>query len=290
MKNDNTGLTRTVKQANKIYAKVKQTSDATSDSRLLVNVSDLAYKKSAQLVLGDTSTGVDVDEFLSKAITFMRNGGPQHNDDEEVPGSSSRRRRHVRRNDDSEDEEEDVSGDALDWECLGTHACFPYNTRPPVPGFLLGPLSVEKKARIQTQRRARQAKEPAGREARPEALTKDDLEQTDNNGLTTVCTRIHKHLVKHCSAAEAALNRAGIDDLQSQRGKALLKKHRISTTGGVSLFDFVINPTSFGQTVENLFYTSFLIKEGSFGIQNDESDLPTISKSCRSVHTCLVLN
>ena len=67
-----------------------------------------------------------------------------------------------------------------------------------------------------------------------------------------------------------------MEELQSDRGKAMLRKCRVSDTGGVSLFDFVVNPRSFGQTVENLFYVSFLIKEGSFGIMNDSENLPTI--------------
>ena len=35
---------------------------------------------------------------------------------------------------------------------------------------------------------------------------------------------------------------------------------------GVSLFEFVINPESFGQSVENLFYVSFLVKEGKAAV------------------------
>ena len=94
-------MTKTIRRANKIYRNVKQTNDATLDSRLLVNVSDLAYKKTAQLVIGDNSIGVDVDEFLSKCITFMRNGGPLDRNDEEA--ALPRRRTQAR--DDSDDED-----------------------------------------------------------------------------------------------------------------------------------------------------------------------------------------
>ena len=278
MRDKGGGLTRTVNQANQIYETVKQTSDATLDSRLMVNVSDLANKKTAQLVLGDSTIGIDVDEFLSKCITYMRNGGPLDRDEDDVPSTARRRSRGGRR---SHADDDDAIGEMLDWDILGRHACFPYNSRPCVPHFLLGPLSVEKKTRTQTQRRVRQSKDTAGREARPEALTRADLSQSDENGLTAICTRIRKHLASHLDKAEKALEHAGFasaEELKSERGKSIMRKCRITDNGGVSLFDFVVNPRSFGQTVENLFYVSFLIKEGSFGIQNDSEGLPTLRK------------
>lgn len=274
MRDRGDGLTRTVNAANAIYKTVKQTNDATMDSRLLVNVSDLANKKTAQLVLGDSSTGIDVDEFLSKCITFMRNGGP----DEGAPSTARRRRQ--RHHGDDEDED-DAIGEILDWEVLGRYACFPSNSRPCVPNFLLGPLSVEKKTRVQTQRRARQSKDTAGREARPEALTRADLSQSDENGLTAICTRIRKHLCTHIDKAIDTIREAGFDNeeaLNTQRGKTMLRKCKVSASGGVPLFEYVVNPQSFGQTVENLFYVSFLIKEASCGIGHDSNGLPILSK------------
>ena len=39
---------------------------------------------------------------------------------------------------------------------------------------------------------------------------------------------------------------------------------------GVNFLELVINPDDYGQTVENIFYASFLIKEGQAGIQVDD--------------------
>ena len=280
------GLARTIDKANNIYRSVKQTNDATLDSRLLVHVSDLAYKKTAQLVIGDNAIGVDVDEFLSKCITYMQNGGPINRSEGDEDGRPSTSRRGARRTSrDSDDEDDDeTSASALDWAVLGRYACFPHNSRPCVPSFLLGPLSVEKKQRTHTQRRARQSKDTAGREARPETLSRENLSHSDENGLTAICKRINQRLNKHIGRAESTLQRQGftsLEELRTQRGKNMLKELRVSDTGGPSLFDFVVNPHSFGQTVENLFYVSFLIKEGAVGIQPDSSGLPTISKSLR---------
>jgi Nse4 C-terminal len=40
---------------------------------------------------------------------------------------------------------------------------------------------------------------------------------------------------------------------------------------GVILFEFVINPQSFAQTIENLFYVSFLVRDGKAAIEPDEN-------------------
>lgn len=281
LKNDDGRLAETVRKADAIFNGVKQTNDATLDSRLLVNVSDMAYRKANQLVLGDASTGVDVDEFLSKCITYMRNGGPAEVNEE---SAATRRRRNQNRHDSDDDSEDEPAGEPLDWELLGRHACVPYNSRPAVPSFLLGPLSVQKKQRTQTQRRARQTRE-TGREARPENLTSNDLNLSNENDLKAVCGRLHKDLLQHCERADDALSNAGItelDQLRSDKGRAVLREYRIAETGGPNLLEYALDPLDFGQTVENLFRISFLIKEGSCGVQPDDDGLPTL---CKLTHT-----
>ncbi|KAK5744911.1 hypothetical protein LTR17_001662 [Elasticomyces elasticus] len=275
------GITTTLNRANNLFLKVKQTGDATVDSRLMVNVTGLAYKKTAQLVQGDSSTGIDVDEFLSKCITFMRNGGHLPSDSDDGGATSRRRTGRQRGGEDSDDEGGGFEDEEkLDFECLGRRACFVFNSRPAVPSFLLGPLSVEKKVRKEVQRRAKQGKDTAGRETRPEALTKDDLQKSEENGLTQICTRIRAQLKNHVvDALHQLLDVLGLthDDVGSEYYKEMLRKHRLRENHGVPLFEFVVNPRSFGQTVENIFYVSFLIKEGSVAVKLDEDGLPTIN-------------
>lgn len=45
---------------------------------------------------------------------------------------------------------------------------------------------------------------------------------------------------------------------------------------GVNLFRFIVNPHSYSNSVENLFYVSFLIKEGTASIEDDEGGEPIL--------------
>ena len=63
----NDGLKQTLINADRIKAAVKQTGDATIDSRLLVNTADLSLKKVEKLTLGNNQLGVDVDHFIARS-------------------------------------------------------------------------------------------------------------------------------------------------------------------------------------------------------------------------------
>ena len=271
MKPDSNGLVTALEKANDLYAGVRQTSDATIDSRLLVTIGDFASKRAQILAYGDGALGVDVDEFVTKCITFMRNGGTLDDDDNATPVPRRRSNQEAEASDD-----EDVDGDALDWEVLGQRACFPHNLRPPVPGFLLGPLAVQKRVRAPVQRRARQSKKNEGPVTQPDVLRKEDLQQQENSSLVILCGKIRDILVKHLQQGyelEEKINSGGVSEDEAPE---LMKKLRLADNGDVSLFDFVINPHSFGQTVENIFYVSFLIREGSVRVDEDSNGLPTL--------------
>ena len=270
------GLVDTLKKADTYFRDVKETSTATIDSRLLVAAGDLSYKKTNELALGDHSSGVDVDEFVSKCISFMKRGtrNVDRGDRSSSAGPSrtltqSRRRRHVV-------DEEDEEGDVLDWDLLGRNACFLYNSRPCLSGFLLGPLSVQKRVRQQTQRRAREARANPANATRPQELNAEDMEKQESANLTVVCREIRSLLGRIQEKGEAATMAELGDNMTQQAEQVLLRKHGVADDGNVPFFDFCVNPKSFGQTVENMFYVSFLIKEGSVGLNFDSRGMPTL--------------
>jgi hypothetical protein len=273
---ESTGLIDTLNRANQLASAVKQTTDATIDSRILVTASDLAYRKTVQLTVGESVQGVDMDEFISKCITFMRQAdggildGPQAQ-----PSNTQQRRRRHNHNDDSDDGGGD-EGDMLNWERLGRFSCLQHNARPSVPGFLLGPLSLEKRARKATQRnpglRVNNLKQ-----TQPEVITADDLEKSETN-LTILCTRILARLKKMQHDREAAVESEATEDMTEAEIRVLMDKHGVHAKGGVDLFRFVVNPYSFGQTVENMFYVSFLIRDGKAGITINDDGLPAVGK------------
>ncbi len=272
------GLIKTLHKANEIFVNVKQTSDATLDSRLLVSAADLSAKRTTNLNLGDASHGIDVDDFVSRCIAFMQRApGEEHS-----AGSRRRGRGHASDDDGSDAEHGADEEDAFNWEWLGRQACFPHNLRPPVPGFLLGPLSVQKRSRKQTQRRERMQKRDPKDAIRPEEVKTQDLEKVENANLTTLCRNIRELLVNRMKGASRRVKENITDEMSPEEQQELFSGLGIADDFGVPLFQFVVNPKSFGQTVENLFYVSFLIKEGTVGIGKDSNMLPTLRK-CTSL-------
>jgi hypothetical protein len=264
-----TGLRDTILKANELSGEVKQTTDATIDSRLLTTVAEYSYKKTVALISGDTAQGVDVDEFISRCLSFMRQGAREAG---QAPSNTQRRRRR----DDDEDDEDDNDGEVVDWAYLGRHASVRNNSRPSVSGFLLGPLSLQKRVRAQVVRKA--AFRPNNlQETRPEVLQADDITKSEA-GLTTLCTQILTRLKKVQAGAINAVEAQTRDDMADKEVDELLDRYGVSKgDGGLAFFKFVINPHSFGQTIENMFYVSFLIRDGKVGISMDDRGLPYLS-------------
>jgi len=270
-------------ESDTLIRSAKQTTEAAVDARLLLHVSELMNKRSIRWMSGNAGNGVDVDEFVSKCATYMRQGRGI-GDDDAPQLSSTQRQRRVAGNrgaiGDDEDEE-DEAGEMLNWSHFGRFACMPHSRRPAVPGFLLGPLSVEKKVRKAPQRTARLRINNL-REVRPEVLQAEDLKKGEKDSLTALCKRILVRLDKVQTEAQSRVE-AEYEDLDEEETKQLMYKYGLRRTGGVDFFRFVVNPHSFGQTIENMFYVSFLIRDGRVGIEYDEDELPALRKSQRYI-------
>lgn len=275
------GIQNTLREADNLIKNVKQTSTATIDSRLLVNVGDLAYKKISTMTLGDSSTAIDVDDFLSKCIAYMKSNP---NSSTQNPPTSTQRRRQQRR---ARDHDGDASDDEeiadLDWAHLGRTICFPASNRPCLSSFLLGPLSVQKKVRQPTQRRATQrATQDPALATRTIEVDQATLDRQESASLTSICSEIASLLQRTQTRGERLVEKEVADreargiEVSEDDIRSIMRSHNIASNGGVPLFHFCLNPQSFGQTVENFFYVSFLIKEGRVGLDFDDDNLPTL--------------
>jgi non-structural maintenance of chromosomes element 4 len=268
------GLVETLHEADNLFKGVVQTSDATIDSRMLVTTADLSYKKIRAMTQGDSSVGIDVDDFISRCVRYMKDG-----DIEEGHNTQSQRRRRRQAEDDDEDGD---TGEPMNWRHLGRNLCFLHNSRPCLTGFLLGPLSVQKKVRQQTQRRAKEVRAET-QALRPVELTAEDLDKNEQASLTEICTKISALLdetidkgLDAFNAAYDALPDEELNTITRPQVRAMMRQFGVNDATCVPLFDFCVNPKSFGQTVENFFYVSFLIKEGRAGIYYDSDGIPGI--------------
>lgn len=268
------GLHETILKANELSKQVRQTTEATIDSRLLVSTTDLSYRKTLRLTQGSLSQGIDVDEFVSKCVTYMRreNGTVDNADD----AASTQNRPRNATAQFADDEESGDAGDMMNWRYMGKYACLPHSRRPALPGLLLGPLSVERKLR-KTVKRSAPFRPSNLTETRPEILRVDDVAKREND-LTAICGKILQQLHKIQNDTQEAVYAAIEDEMDDEEKMQVMHKHGLRSTGGIDFIKFVVNPSSFGQTVENIFYVSFLIRDGRVEVDYDELGLPALGK------------
>ncbi|KAJ7497416.1 Nse4 C-terminal-domain-containing protein [Mycena latifolia] len=135
--------------------------------------------------------------------------------------------------DESDAEDTEVNGGPLDWDRIGRKA-LAKSRRVPAMGFMLGPLSIEQKKRTVTKR-AKFEKDKA-EERKPQELKEEDIARSEN---------------------ETTKNVATLETLLEEEGP-------------INLFKFVVNPNDFAQSVENIFYLSFLIRDGKVALETEE--------------------
>ena len=138
----------------------------------------------------------------------------------------------------------------LNWEKLGRHCSKFFRRRTPTVDFMYGPMALEAKERRAPQRR--RAQEPSER---------------------VVPQQVHDT----CTYEEATTKE--VDRISRLLGKLIKEEARVGEDARYPFFELVVDPTSFGRTVENIFHLSFLVKDGLFSVVNDEDDDPPLPSS-----------
>ncbi|KAG0049098.1 nuclear protein [Gryganskiella cystojenkinii] len=126
----------------------------------------------------------------------------------------------------------------LDWAKMGRMAA-KWTRKAPTMDFMLGPMAIEHKTR-QMKQRTRVVRDPKDMK-KPQELREEDIARQENE--TT----------KNVMQISAIL-----EELEEK----------------VNFFELVVNPESFAQTVENIFYLSFLVRDGKVSISEVDMDDP----------------
>ncbi|KAG6919473.1 hypothetical protein DXG01_005732 [Tephrocybe rancida] len=127
----------------------------------------------------------------------------------------------------------------LKWSKIG-HRALAKSRRVSVMSFMLGPLSIEHKQRAAAKRSRLQKNAQDLR--RPQELQEADLFHSQN---------------------ETAKNVAVLETMLRDLGKT-------------NIFKLIINPNDFAQSVVNLFYLSFLIRDGKAAYETDNNNEPVV--------------
>ncbi|KAJ6626035.1 Nse4 C-terminal-domain-containing protein [Mycena sp. CBHHK59/15] len=137
----------------------------------------------------------------------------------------------------SDAEEDDAP---LEWKKIGRRA-LAKSRRVPAMGFMLGPLSIEQKQRASNKQRAKFEKDKKDI-TRPQELKEEDIARSENETTKNVAT-------------VAAV---------------------LSQVVSINIFRLVVNPESFAQSVENIFYLSFLIRDAQATFQITDDGEPIV--------------
>lgn len=230
--------------------KVKDTRVHLEDSEVFKEASDFAALNARNIVFDDSGIALDDKEFF-KCLRRFAVTDPSllsRNDIGDNDGNNSNDEDDV--DDDDLDEEEEAITDEYtfnktNWLKLGI-LYHQVSKKSILVDFLNGPLKAEKRKIV----RAR------------------NVDDTKGSGMAKTARQVQ--------ASDISGNQ---EQNTANMVKSVYQTYIEKYDGnGVNLFKFFINPRSFGQSVENLFYTSFLVKDGRLKLYVNNDGVPCIQR------------
>ena len=241
-----------------VFRKVEKAREAVSDNKALLEVA-LLGKERIKNIHCEFRAFSNL-EFMDKLKSFMAGFDKK---------SSKKSRSSQRSHDDDEDQDPEMSDDETFVPVRSTQRNPVSNryvlTKPiltgfgkevmnyfriaPKPTFLLGSLDKQLPTTVKKVRQKREVQRNVeAKETKIKELNAES-EENDKNGTVNEIERIFR----------------------------ILKKYYMKYNAPLCLYEFMVNPHSFSRTIENIFYVSFLVKDGYAKISIDKTDqLPTI--------------
>lgn len=162
-----------------------------------------------------------------------------------------------------------AGGAYFDWLALGVEAGICFNAIPSNVSFLNGPLTDDRQLQVK-QRKARQPRQQEDEEAeeqKPEDVKGNTTRDADQlSAIEQSMVVLSRTLQKRVDAQYLEHKRELQEKLGTKEIPEPLKKKLKKQGSNVCAIQYLFNPNSFTQTVENIFHFSFLIKKGSGAI------------------------
>ena len=235
--------------------KVRDTRVHLEDSEVFKEASDFAALNARNIVFDDSGIALDDREFFKCLRRFAvtdpsllsRNDIGDNNDHDSYVNAED--------DDDDDDDDDDLDEEEAitdeytfnktNWLKLGI-LYHQVSKKSILVDFLNGPLKAEKRKIVRTR----------------------NVDDTKSSGLAKTARQVQASDISGNEEQNTA-------NMVKSVYQTYIEKY---DGNGVNLFKFFINPRSFGQSVENLFYTSFLVKDGRLKLYVNDEGVPCIQR------------